>query len=285
MHYKYIADCHSHSDCSFDGTEPMENMCRRAQLLRLAFYTVTDHCECDQYDGSAQFGGRKYYDVVRRAYREMEENQARFPSLNLLKGIELGQPLQNLPAALDALSGRSYDFVIGSLHNIAGHEDFYHLGDGVMTESEKDRYYKIYFDEIYAMLEWGQFDALAHITYPLRYLSLPGEKPSFEKYQTQVDAVFKKLIEKDIALEFNTSRLLMPGAPELPDEALFARYRALGGKRVTLGADAHKADRVASGIQEALDILRRVGFTQYTVYTDRKPIQIPIEFEPETERN
>ena len=117
--YRYLADCHSHSDCSFDGTEDMSRMCARAEALGLAYYAVTDHCECDQYEGSEQFGGRKYYDVVRRAYRELEENQARFPRLRLLKGIELGQPLQNLPAALDALDGRQYDFVIGSLHDFS----------------------------------------------------------------------------------------------------------------------------------------------------------------------
>ena len=31
--------------------------------------------------------------------------------------------------ALDALDGRQYDFVIGSLHNIANMPDFYHLGN------------------------------------------------------------------------------------------------------------------------------------------------------------
>ncbi|MGN0478422.1 MAG: histidinol-phosphatase HisJ family protein [Hominenteromicrobium sp.] len=274
---KNISDCHSHSDCSFDGTESMQAMCMRAEALGLLYYTVSDHCECDQYDGSPQFGGRKYYDVVRRAYREMEENQARFPKLRLLKGIELGQPLQNLPAALDALDGRSYDFVIGSLHNIAGMPDFYHLGSENFGEETLDRIFRAYFREIYEMLEWGQFDALAHITYPLRYLCRPGERPSFSKYQDELDAIFRKLIADDKALEFNTSRLLMTDAPVLPDREIFARYRALGGTRVTLGADAHSTEKLARGIPEALSMLRSIGYTEYTVFVGRRPVQIPIE--------
>ena len=35
MPYKILADCHSHSNCSFDGEAPMEAMCARAEALGL----------------------------------------------------------------------------------------------------------------------------------------------------------------------------------------------------------------------------------------------------------
>lgn len=279
--YKFLADCHSHSNCSFDGEAPVAAMCARAEALGLAYYALTDHCECDQYDGAPEFGGRKYFDSVRRAWRELEETKKQFPKLRFLKGIELGQPLQNLPAALDALSGRDYDVVIGSLHNIAGMRDFYHLGRENLSETQLDAVFKAYFDEMYEMLEWGQFDTLAHITYPLRYVCKPGERPSFARYAQQLDRIFKKLIETDKALEFNTSRLLCTDAPVLPDREIFSRYHALGGRRVTLGADAHCPENVARGIPEALDMLREIGYTEYTVFAGRRPQQIPIEYIPE----
>ncbi|MFQ7754165.1 MAG: histidinol-phosphatase HisJ family protein [Acutalibacteraceae bacterium] len=281
MPYKFLADCHSHSNCSFDGEAPMAAMCARAEALGLAYYALTDHCECDQYDGAPEFGGRKYFDSVRRAWRELEETKKQFPKLRFLKGIELGQPLQNLPAALDVLSGRDYDVVIGSLHNIAGMRDFYHLGRENLSETQLDAVFKAYFDEMYEMLEWGQFDTLAHITYPLRYVCKPGERPSFARYAQQLDRIFKKLIETDKALEFNTSRLLCTDAPVLPDREIFSRYHALGGRRVTLGADAHCPENVARGIPEALDMLREIGYTEYTVFAGRRPQQIPIEYIPE----
>lgn len=262
----------------------MLSMCARAETLGLAYYTVSDHCECDQYDGAPEFGGRKYSDVVRRAWREMAECRAAFPQLRVLRGIELGQPLQNLPAALDALDGRDYDFVIGSLHSIAGHEDFFHMGSRRYSDTEKDAFLRRYFAELLEMVEWGRFDALAHITYPLRYLCKPGEKPSFSRYQPELDAIFKKLIADGKALEFNTSRLLRTNAPILPDREIFTRYRELGGTRVTLGADAHCSKNIAEGIPEALDLLRELGYTEYTVFIDRKPTQIPIEYIPDEER-
>ncbi|MBO5252533.1 MAG: histidinol-phosphatase HisJ family protein [Clostridia bacterium] len=281
MGYKYLADCHSHSNCSFDAEDPMQAMCQKAQELGLAYYTITDHCECDQYDGSAAFGGRKYRDTVVRSYAEYEENQKRFPGLRFLKGIELGQPVQNLEAAEDALRGRKYDFVIGSLHQIRSEEDFYWLNPESFSPETLDDIFHRYFAEIMEMIEWGKFDSLAHITYPLRYICRPGERPSFAKYQDELDAVLRGLIEKDIAIEFNTSRILRKNAPVLPDREIFTRYKALGGRRITLGADAHNTESIASGIKEGLDLLRDIGFTEYTVYIDRSPVQVPIEYIPE----
>lgn len=263
----------------------MEAMCARALELGLAHYTITDHCECDQYDGAPEFGNQKYRESVPRSYAQQLENQARFPNLCFLRGIELGQPVQDLTAAEDALSGRSYDVVIGSLHSLTGMNDFYFLGQqSSFSENDLDWIYHKYFQETYATLEWGKFDTLAHITYPLRYLCKPGEKTSFAKYQDEVDAILKKIIADGKALEFNSSRLLRPNAPVLPDREIFTRYKELGGKRITLGADAHCPENIAKGIPEALDLLREIGFTEYTVFIGRKPHQIPIEYIPDGER-
>lgn len=284
MTYRFMADCHSHSDCSFDGTQPMVEMCERAAALSLSYYAVTDHCECDQYMGAPMFGGRRYFDVVRRAFGEMQQAQAHFPNLRLLRGIELGQPLQNLPAAEDALGGRDYDVVIGSLHNIAGRDDFYFFDADPPSPAELDELLGLYFKELLEMVEWGRFDTLAHITYPLRYLCRAGDSPSFAAYEEELSALFRRMIQKGIALEFNTSRLLRTDSPVLPDKEVFALYRALGGMRVTLGADAHRAGDIAQGIPEALGLLQSLGYTEFTVYQNRQPIQLPIEPMPAEER-
>ena len=49
MRYHYISDSHVHSDCSFDGTDPVMMICERAAALGLYSIAVTDHCECDIY--------------------------------------------------------------------------------------------------------------------------------------------------------------------------------------------------------------------------------------------
>ena len=152
MRYKNISDCHSHSNCSFDGTRNMRDMCMNAIEMGLVYYAVTDHCECNQYMNVPHIPGGWYYDVVRQSYAELLQNQERFPNLKLLRGIELGQPLQDLNAAHDALTGRDYDVVIGSLHNIRDHDDFYHIGEHNPTEQEIDNALHAYFAESLEMV-------------------------------------------------------------------------------------------------------------------------------------
>jgi len=275
MKHRFASDCHSHSTCSFDGRSSMEAMCERALELGLYYYTVSDHCECNEYDCSHHESG--YRDVVRKAWAEMERCSQRFPGLRFCKGIELGQPLQDLSAAEDALDGRDYDFVIGSLHNLAGGEDFYYLGQEEPRPEQWDGLFSQYFREISEMIEWGKFDTLAHITYPLRYLSAPGQAPSFAGHQEELDAVLSALARADKALEMNTSRLLRPGAPKLPDLEVFTRYRELGGKLVTLGADAHCTENLAQGIDLGMEILKEAGFIEFAVFVGRKPVLLPLE--------
>ncbi len=274
--YKNLCDLHSHSDCSFDGTLPAREMCRRAEALGLKYYALTDHCECDQYDGAPEFGGRKYRDAVRRAWTEMETLQAEFPGIRFLKGIEIGQPIQAPDAAEDALSGRGYDIVIGSVHGTRGKPDFYHLAKALKTEDEKNAALARYFEDLMDTIAWGKFDTLAHITYPLRYGYPAGSHPTFDRFQKELDAVLTALIESGKALEFNTSRLLKTDGPVLPDREVYSRYYALGGRRVTLGADAHGANGIAKGVPEAMDLLREIGFTEYTVFIGREPHSVPL---------
>ncbi len=276
MKHKFASDCHSHSDCSFDGSSPMEAMCQRAEELGLYYYTVSDHCECNAYHSSDHHESG-YRAVAEKAWAQMGECVQRFPTLRFCKGIELGQPMQDLAAAEDALSGREYDFVIGSLHNLSGGEDFYHLGQKEPCPEQWDNLFSRYFQEILDMIHWGNFDSLAHITYPLRYLTAPGEAPSFDSHREELEAVLAGLIRADKALEMNTSRLLRPGAPRLPDLEVFTRYRQMGGKLVTLGSDAHRAEDLAQGIDQGMEILKQAGFTEFAVYRQRKPVLLPLE--------
>ena len=78
-------------------------------------------------------------------------------------------------------------------------------------------------------------------------------------------------------MEFNTSRIWRTDAPKRPDREVYARYKELGGKLVTIGADAHRTENIASGVEEAMELLSDIGYKEYTVFVERKPVQVPIE--------
>ena len=135
-----------------------------------------------------------------------------------------------------------------------------------------------YFDHVLQVAKWGQFDSLAHLTYPLRYiLAQPGLRVELSKYREKIDAVLLELIQQKKALEVNTSGLRQQIGDTLPDAGIVRRFYELGGTYVTLGSDAHRWADVSAGIEEAMSMIYKTGFRHYTIYSKREPRLVPIE--------
>ncbi len=270
MKYRYISDSHVHSDCSRDGSDPTMMMCESA--ARLGFYalTLTDHCECNAYVSEA------YDRSIRQSYFEARKASAVFRErLHVYAGVEIGQPVQNLAAAEDALDSCDFDFTLASVHNVKDMEDFFELDYSKITLSDA---LSRYFNEILEMIAWGRFDSLSHLTYPWRYIV--GERGMViqeNKYQDKIDEVLKLLIKNHRALEVNTSGLRQKLGKTMPDLPVLQRYRELGGKLVTIGSDAHRWADVGGGVEQGLSLLRRAGFSHFTIYVKHQPQFLPIE--------
>ena len=106
------------------------------------------------------------------------------------------------------------------------------------------------------------FDILAHLTYPLRYVSFKyGRNIDISCFYCKICEIYKVLIERGISLEVNTSRFreryhyLL--TPELP---LLDLYLCLGGKRITLGSDAHIPENLGMGLYECDRDIKRYQF-------------------------
>jgi histidinol-phosphatase (PHP family) len=97
-----------------------------------------------------------------------------------------------------------------------------------------------------------------------------------EDYQNQIDHVLKELIHQKKSLEVNTSGLRQKMGTTMPNEKILRRYRSFGGSMVTVGSDAHRWADVGSGIEETFSMLQRIGFSHFTIYEKRTPVQVPI---------
>lgn len=269
MRYRYISDCHTHSDNSRDGVDPMMMMCERAASLGLYTLAITDHCECDTYYAEA------YDKSVRQSFFEAHKAKAVFDGrLKILAGVELGQPLQNPEAARDALSACEFDFVLASAHILPGKEDFYEMD---YTQNEVYPLLKEYFAYVEDMVKWGQFDSLAHLTYPLRYMVGKGIQVDLSRFRDEIDRILSSLVKSEKALEINTSGLRQEIGCTMPDADIVSRFRELGGAYVTIGSDAHRWADVGAGIEEGIALAQRVGFSHFTIFEKRVPRLIPIE--------
>lgn len=270
MDHQFAVDCHNHSNCSPDGKHSPQAMLDRAGALGLYAYTLTDHCECNQYE-------EKYRQSAGAAWQAMDSLTVP-QGLRFYRGIELGQPMQDLSGAEEAVARYPYDFIIGSLHNLRGQEDFYYMDCRHMDPEELFKILDRYWDELLDMISWGGFDSLGHLTYPLRYIQGDqGVQVDMARHQEKIDRVFTALIEKGKALEVNTSGLRQKIGATLPDLPLLRRYYELGGRLVTLGSDAHRTEDLGKGIDQGMELLKKAGFTQFTIYIQREPHMLPLE--------
>jgi len=272
MPYKNLLDLHAHTDNSFDGHHSAIFLCETAAARHLRAVAFTDHVEMDHYRE------QDFDRTARQSYFEIVKARSAFRGkLIVCAGVELGQPTYNLPESEALVQQYSYDVVVGSIHNLRGKKDFWFLPREEYENGGADKLLREYFDEMLLLAQWGKFDVLAHLTYPLRYIAGEHGIPvDLAGYAGQVDAILEAAARNKLALEINASGLRQKLAQTMPGEGVVRRFRALGGERITVCSDAHYAEDIGAGLERAMDIALRCGFTHMTLYQGREPIEIEI---------
>ena len=264
-------DLHTHCTLSFDGRSSAEEMVSQAAKLGLKHYALTDHVDLGDhadpdFDLEATVNGaREQIPALREKYADR---------LDVIYGVELGQAVHDHELAEKLLAENDYDFVIGSTHNIRGYDDFYFLD---YRENDPVELLGIYFGELLETAETADFDIMAHITYPLRYITGEyGTVIDMKRYDGIIGEIFRMLIRNGRGIEINTSGLRQKIGVTMPDAPLVKRYYELGGRILTIGSDAHCADDLGKGIAEGIELAKACGFSEIAVFKGRKPTFIRI---------
>ena len=270
------ADSHTHSSFSYDALDTVKDMYRQAQRLGLSYLTITDHCECNDFV-LPEAPDWNFEEASYASYQAIRAQPEASGGTRLLCGVELGEPLQG-PETTQRVLSRTYDFVLGSLHNAAGYPDFFGMDYSDKSQDYADELLRVYFRELREMVLWGRIDSLSHLSYPIRYMRRNRHLClDLNRYHVEIDAVFEALVKAQIALEINTSGLRQELSETLPDFRLLCRYYELGGRLITIGSDAHNVKDLGAGLKEGLQSLYRAGFREYAVYIQHDPLMIPIK--------
>ncbi|MCL2081679.1 MAG: histidinol-phosphatase HisJ family protein [Oscillospiraceae bacterium] len=258
----FMADYHTHSNFSDDGNDSIPALLAAAAKRGLDELCVTDHCDLPYFDNEG------YWEVLSAA------GQRNDSGVKLLYGIELGQGTHYKTLAKKIVNQFPYDFIIGSLHTLRKSGDIY------LSQCHTPRECFVLLDEYFVELletaEWGGFDVMGHLTYPMRYmtgrdnLELAG---AYERYEGRWRTLFEILCGKGLGIELNLSGMYGSGGyfRPMPDYDILALYKRCGGEIVTLGSDSHSPKMVGIGIEYGLELCRRVGFRYVTAYEKRKP--------------
>lgn len=273
-----LYDCHLHSDFSGDSKETQENQIKSAIEKGLSGITFTDHMDMDYpIQDTTEFMELdipKYSEKILSLRKQYENNDG----FSVYFGIELGLQPHLAKAYHEILKKYPFDFVIGSTHLINGMDPYY---DEYFDGKTPEEAYNTYFDTIIENINaFDEFDSLGHLDYVVRYGKrvYGAEKGAlpYEKYSEKIDAILSFLIKHDKALEINTGAFCRGLDEPNPSYRIIERYKEMGGKLITIGADAHKAEHVGLNFKKALAKLKEIGFDSYCVFVERKPVEIEI---------
>ncbi len=265
----FLADTHIHSHFSHDSDSKMADICRAAKEKKIGVVCITDHADVKPHSDLQEMAQNR-----QEVYREIRETACE--GVELLVGIELAcggfYPDNSIfdRATQTLLTVGQYDCVIGSVHSV-GATSTARNDYAAMSKMELVAYLDRYFDAALAMLEYGKPDVLAHLTYPLRYINGKfGKELDWRLLEPKIRLVLQTVIQNGIALEINTSCLGTEYDQLLPNEDILKLYLQMGGKLLTLGSDAHKAEKLGKGFGQTVQLLKSLGVTELQYVKKRK---------------
>ncbi len=270
-----ICDLHTHTNFSFDGAPDAtpEALCRRALEAGISHLAITDHCDIN---GEVEGIYTPY--AADKAWEAMAVVKEKYKGrLHLSLGIELGNAHQYPTEAAEVLARHPYEFVIGSLHNLADVPDFCMLRYEMMTDAHIHRLFDRMLDETLQMISFEGLHTLGHLTYMHRYITLAKKPFDFKPHYDKITAVYQKLIRRDMALELNVSTLWKGLGIAMPTLELLKLYREQGGRLITVGSDAHSPENVGKCIRKGYALLKTAGFSEIMVMENGQRTTVSID--------
>ena len=255
-------DFHIHTNVSFDGRCEAWQVLRAAQEKGLKEICFTDHI--DHEVGVDKEIMVFNFDEYAAAYDHLQAD-----GLKIRRGVEYGIKPYNMEQMKRELAMRPFDFVIGSIHFL-DEEDVY-LEPFWQGRTPETVYLQFMEETLKCVQAHEDFDVLGHLTYISKARGNPTKAlVRYADYRELTDEILKTLVEKGKGMEMNTSGMDRCG-DFLPDAEYFKRFRELGGQIVTVGSDAHDADRVGQYTHRACEILGDI-FGHVCTFENRKPI-------------
>jgi histidinol-phosphatase (PHP family) len=258
-------DCHSHTDFSGDCGTPPQEMILSAIQKKMKGIAITDHVDYDYPHDEPNFEIDLDGHFSAISALKQQESSNIFVAI----GLEIGyQPSCEIKAS-QAVQSKAYDFILCSIHTLQGADLYY---GNFFTTRTPLKALTDYFEALCNMLDsFSDFDAIGHLDLPRRYHK-PINALAFSDYHSSLEKLLKKIIEKGKAIEFNTSGYRYNDNSPYPTFETAQLYYDLGGRKITLGSDAHRPEDIGHLFNETAEALKTIGFTEAYYYNQRKAI-------------
>lgn len=268
--------CHS-SNFSPDARQSLADLLAATRARGFNAVVLTEHYDKNYFsDGSAgqltPLGslpepGEWIFDLAQYRAR-VQAAQVSFPEL--LQGIEIGYRPALAADLTDFLQPFAFDQIIGSVHAMMGKDLGMAKGHPLYDLPKQEAYEKVLEAHLEMVTSPFRFQVMGHVDYLTRYAPYEDTALTYAPYADHFDALFKALIEREVALEINLRTRYKQfdrtgHDPGLMDPTILRRYRDLGGELITLAGDAHSPEDFGRFFPEARAELKTLGF-QYGYY-------------------
>ena len=250
-----IFDSHMHTKFSADSEMLASEAIDRARSLNLGV-VFTEH-----FDYGLELNG-KSFTFNPAAYMSEYQN---LRGKNIRLGVEVGLRKSARKANENFIAAENFDLVIGSIHLVDDIDIYY---PEFYVGKDKATAYRKYFNQMAEEAAVADYDVLGHIDYICRTAPYDNPEIDYATFAAEIDAVLKIVVERGKVLELNTRRFDSDRAiRELVP--VYKKYRALGGRFVTIGSDAHKVGAIGNYFARALEFARELELKPVT-FCERK---------------
>lgn len=253
------SDYHLHSEFSFDSDEKIENICEKAVNEDIEEIVLTDHLEVQD--------PQSYPDFVKRR-REIERCREMYQDKVIIKsGVEIGQPHYDISTVNKIIKSNDFDFILASLHIVKGYGSHSKI---IFTEDNVTDYIECYLAELFQIASDADYDVLAHVTLPFKYI--PEELKQIavlKNFEEQYRKIFRTVADRKKGIEINASGMRTLLNQTMPSAEVLNWYEDEGGEIVTIGSDGHSVRNAFLCLDDSFELLSQTKAKKLAHYTRR----------------
>lgn len=279
--FKKMIDSHVHID--FGGIESeLELYVKKAQERNIEEFTITNHVIFPIPSPDYLIKGKKVF--LRKDLSFLKCSLTAPDLKRYIATVKMKRPDVCLGAEID-YSERyenelrmfigllpNFDLVLGALHFLDGHC----ISRKVEMENFSNEVpivsiYKKYFTKLRGLVKSRLFDVVSHVDLIRKH----SEHVSFNDYALEIDTLINDLLENDVGIEVNTSGYAFIN-DSYPSIEFLSLCKEKGLEKITIGSDAHTAEKLGERLEKAVEKLKKVGYDKIVKFKNRKPDYIPI---------
>jgi histidinol-phosphatase (PHP family) len=261
-----LIDYHTHHVRCGHASGELEDYVKRGIEIGLVQLGLSDHMPLLHVDPATYLPGMAMpMEELPRYVEECLHLKEKYRnSIDIRIGLE-GDYIEGYESEIQSIiQAYPWDYVIGSVHFLGEWDisDFRQL-DG-WKERDAFEVYRQYYDAVQKAARTGFYDYIGHIDVIKRF----GFKPDQDTWELE-KAALDAVKECGMAIELNASGLRMPCEEMFPSRKIL-EYCYQQGIPLTIGSDAHQPERLAQYLDQAVILLREIGFNEIATFAGRK---------------